>query len=71
MPRSDPGDAYHLAMASYYQVDFLLTWNCRHLANVNKQEHIKKVNEELGLKVPILTTPEMLFSEYAEDPHGT
>jgi len=43
---------------------FLLTWNCRHLANANKFDHIRFVNSELGLPCPILTTPvELLASE--------
>ena len=57
MPQGDMEDAYHLAVASYYATDFLLTWNCAHLANANKQEHIRHVNALLGLHVPILTTP--------------
>ncbi len=67
MPRGDRGDAAHLAIASHYAVDFLLTWNCRHLANANKMEHLARVNGELGLYVPRLTTPESLFREEADD----
>jgi predicted nucleic acid-binding protein len=57
MPRDPTGDALHLAMASYHRCDFLLTWNCRHLANANKFGHIRRVNSTLGLFVPVLTTP--------------
>ncbi|HEY2411927.1 MAG TPA: type II toxin-antitoxin system VapC family toxin [Pirellulaceae bacterium] len=57
MPNDPGGDALHLAVASYYRLDVLLTWNCRHLANPNKMEHIRRVNEELGLPLPLLTTP--------------
>lgn len=57
MPRSRSLDAVHLALASYYKVDFLLTWNCRHLANPNKFTAIRQVNGALGLFGPILTTP--------------
>ena len=67
MPTNNLSDAFHLAFASYYEVDYLLTWNCRHLANVNKQKHIEAINEALHLKVPILTTPEFLFSENAPE----
>lgn len=35
MPRDARGDAAHLAMASLHELDFVLTWNCQHLANVN------------------------------------
>ncbi len=56
MPKA-PGDALHLAIASYHKVDALLTWNCQHLANANKLNHIRRVNFEMGLSTPILTTP--------------
>ena len=57
MPKDPKGDALHLALTSYHHCQFLLTWNCAHLANANKQEHIRHVNALLGLHVPILTTP--------------
>ena len=57
MPDDPAGDALHLAIASFHRVDVLLTWNCRHLANPNKMEHIRVVNYELGLPMPLLTTP--------------
>lgn len=38
------GDVLHLAYASYYKMDFLLTWNCNHLANANKKQHIRLIN---------------------------
>jgi len=57
MPNDPIGDALHLALASYHKCDFLLTWNCQHLANANKFGHIKRINTILGLFVPTLTTP--------------
>lgn len=57
MPNDPKGDAIHLALASYHNCHFLLTWNCAHLANANKFEHIRHINTMLGLYVPILTTP--------------
>ncbi|WP_201277615.1 type II toxin-antitoxin system VapC family toxin [Sphaerospermopsis reniformis] len=57
MPNDPLGDALHLAIASYHKCDFLLTWNCRHLANANKFGHIRRVNVMLGLYVPALVTP--------------
>jgi len=68
MPNDPKGDALHLALASYHHCQFLLTWNCAHLANANKQEHIRHVNALLGLYVPILTTPLELFDEQEETP---
>jgi hypothetical protein len=57
MPNDPAGDALHLALASYHKCDFLLTWNCNHLANANKFGHIRQVNTLLGLYVPALVTP--------------
>jgi predicted nucleic acid-binding protein len=57
MPADPGGDALHLALASYHKCDFLVTWNCRHLANANKFGHIRRVNTMLGLFVPLLVTP--------------
>lgn len=57
MPQNPLGDALHLAVSSYYKCDFLLTWNCKHLANANKFDHIRRVNMLLGLYVPKLVTP--------------
>jgi hypothetical protein len=63
MPKDPVGDALHLAVASFHKCDFLLTWNCTHLANANKFGHIRRINTRLGLYVPILTTPELLIGE--------
>ena len=57
MPNDPAGDALHLALASFHKCDFLLTWNCNHLANANKFGHIRQVNALLGLYVPALVTP--------------
>ena len=57
MPKDPTGDALHLALATYYKCDFLLTWNCNHLANANKFAHIERVNAMLGLVTPKMVTP--------------
>jgi len=66
MPRDPTGDAMHLALASFHGCDFLVTWNCRHLANPNKFEHIRRVNAMLGIHVPALVTPYDLLGESDE-----
>lgn len=63
MPKNVEGDAIHLAYASFYRLDFLLTWNCNHLANANKKRHIQVINSRLGLHVPEIVTPLQLFKE--------
>lgn len=66
MPADPGGDARHLALASFHKCDFLLTWNCKHLANANKFGHIRKVNGILGLYVPLLVTPMELLGDLYE-----
>ncbi len=56
MPAKPTGDALRLALASYHKCEFLVTWNCEHLANANKFRHIRRVNNLLGLVVPALVT---------------
>jgi len=60
MPRNPAADSVHLALASYYGMEYLLTWNCRHLANATKVRHLEHINRDLGLSIPILATPHML-----------
>src|SRR5215467_1726640 len=66
MPEDPAGDALHLALASYHKCEFLVTWNCQHLANANKFGHIRRVNNLLGLYVPVLATPLELLGENDE-----
>ncbi len=67
MPGDPAGDALHLALASFHGCDFLLTWNCNHLANANKYPHIRRVNTMLGLYVPAIVTPLELFGTGERD----
>jgi hypothetical protein len=67
MPRDPSGDALHLTLTSYHKLDILLTWNCKHLANFRKFEHIEKVNRELDLAIPRLLTPLELLGENPHD----
>lgn len=63
MPKIKNGDGLHLAYASIHRCNFLLTWNCKHLANANKFEHIRHINTMLGLHIPIMTTPFELMNQ--------
>lgn len=67
MPQDPAGDALHLAVASYHGCDFLVTWNCQHLANANKFGQIRRVNDILRLPTPILTTPLELLGGNSHD----
>jgi len=60
MPR---GDFLHIAMASISGVDFLVTWNLRHLHKVGTQELIKEINIDLKIPIPEIVTPADLLEE--------
>jgi hypothetical protein len=57
MPDDTEGDALHLALATIHGCDILISWNCRHIANANKSDHIRVINGRLGLETPSLITP--------------
>ncbi len=63
MPQQPTADAVHLALASFYECDVLLTGNCAHLANPNKFRHIGNINKQPGLAVPAVITPLELLGE--------
>ena len=54
-------DAIHIAISTLHGVDFLLTWNCRHIANPMIQENIAAHLEPQALFLPIICTPEELL----------
>ena len=53
MPQGGAGDVRHLALATFHGCDILVTWNCRHIANADKQAHIRRVNGSLGYATPL------------------
>ena len=59
-------DALHVAIASCHKIDYLVTWNFGHLANVRRQARIRLLNTAAGFYVPMIVTPEFLVSEATE-----
>jgi len=56
-------DAAHIAVATIHNIDYLLTWNCTHLANAQIMRRISSVCERLGQRMPVICTPEGLMGE--------
>ncbi len=52
---------YNCAVAAVHAVDFLLTWNCKHLANAQIARTIALVCQRLGYRMPSICTPEELM----------
>lgn len=56
-------DALHISIAAVQRINFLLTWNFKHINNANTREKISKVIMQAQLKTPILCSPEELINE--------
>lgn len=63
VPAKAAEDALHIAIATVNGVDYLLTWNCRHIANPEIQRGIAAHLEDIGLSLPFICTPEELLGE--------
>ena len=61
LPAKAADDALHIAVAAINGIPFLLTWNCRHLANATMRPMIESVCMGRGLRAPIICTPEELL----------
>ena len=56
-------DAAHIAVAAVHAVDYLLTWNCKHLANAQILRRIESLCRRTGWQMPIICTPEELMGD--------
>lgn len=61
IPEKSFRDAAHLAVASVHNIDYLVTWNCTHLANGEVIKNLMKINKSRGIHIPIICTPEELM----------
>ena len=55
-------DALHIACAAHYRVDYLLTWNCAHIANPMTLPQVFRVLDDFGLPFPVICTPEDMLN---------
>ena len=63
VPRNSELDAQHIAIATAHGVDYLVSWNHKHIANENKREHINSVCQEAGFQPTTLCTPMKLMED--------
>jgi predicted nucleic acid-binding protein len=63
LPSKAAADAAHIAIATVNGMDFLLTWNCTHIANGIVQRAVSRISREMGLEPPTIVTPEELMME--------
>ena len=58
LPKKSAADARHVAVATVFEVDYLLTWNCKHIANAETLPRIYRTLRDLGFEPPLIITPE-------------
>jgi predicted nucleic acid-binding protein len=61
LPASASRDAVHIAVTAVHQVHFLLTWNCRHIANATIFRDLQIIIMSAGYDMPVICTPEELL----------
>ena len=67
LPAAADRDAAHIALATVFEMDILLSWNCRHIANAAIQARLRRLVEKSGLALPVLCTPDELTGDLYEE----
>jgi hypothetical protein len=63
LPEKAVRDAAHIALTTVHGVHYLLTWNCKHLANAQIARRVSRICREHGFAMPTICTPEALLEE--------
>ena len=63
LPAKASDDALHIAVATLYGLDYLLTWSCKHIANAQIQKKLAQISIEAGYELPTICTPYELMGE--------
>jgi predicted nucleic acid-binding protein len=61
-------DVLHIAFAVSYEVDYLVTWNCKHIANGHVIRRLQEINKKAGRSTPVVVTPEELLVKPTGEP---
>ena len=63
IPKKKIIDSLHISIATIHGIDYLVTWNCTHIANAEMRADLSFISDEYGFKLPIICTPEELMGE--------
>ncbi len=64
VPQNFRSDAQHIAVATVHGVEYLVSWNHKHIVNANRRDHINKVCQASGFKPITICTPAELIEEF-------
>ncbi|NER93522.1 MAG: type II toxin-antitoxin system VapC family toxin [Symploca sp. SIO1B1] len=70
LPQKSAADALHVAIAAISKIDFVLSWNCRHIANAEIKKAIGKACQSLGYQAPSICTPLELLDRWDYEEHN-
>lgn len=63
LPPKAEVDALHIGVATAHGIEYLLTWNCKHIANARMRSQIERICRSRGYEPPVMCTPEELMEE--------
>jgi predicted nucleic acid-binding protein len=63
LPPKASDDAVHIAAATVHGLDYLLTWNCKHIANAQIQRKLEEISLDFGYQLPVICTPYELLGD--------
>ena len=63
LPPKAEMDALHIGVAAVHGIEYLLTWNCRYIANARTRSQIESICRNMGYEPPVMCTPEELTEE--------
>jgi predicted nucleic acid-binding protein len=63
VPKPYSEDALHIAIATCHGIDYLVTWNCKHIANAQVWSKLRFISNSAGYELPIICTPEELMED--------
>jgi hypothetical protein len=67
LPAKAQVDALHIAAVAHHRIQYLLTWNCRHIANAKILPRIHALLTDSGIPIPLICTPEEMLGDDTEE----
>jgi hypothetical protein len=67
LPANAQADALHIAVSAVNKMNYLMTWNCTHIANATLRSRIEAVCRAAGYEPPVVCTPQEMLEQGAED----
>jgi hypothetical protein len=67
VPAKAAPDSLHIAVASFHRIDYLVTWNFKHIANPFLRDRLRNAEERAGFELPVMCSPEELLQNDEDD----